>query len=601
MTMSRLWAVLLIVLLLAGCASGEMPETSDPSTAPTETEATDPGLYIPDSFVEQQTGGAVQVYDLDGKDYSWITPLNDRILLASWDEQTELTLLTGERGRVTASVAIGSDLTLDSSSWQITATGFAFYSEAENAVIYMDSGLSRIGSVSLPKGVNGKALIDPKSDNIYYCLADEIHVLDPDTRISRLIRKHSCADLQLTGIYFNGTVLSCRSTNLNGEERVVYLSSQTGETLSTDRNITALTTWENRYFAVRSDGIVKQQIFGTLDGPAQNLNTSGDLIAALPANGVVKYTLMEGGLELCFYDFASGQQTAGVTLPGVTEVTSLSVKGNYLLILAYEGITQRIYKWDILKSSVTDETVWVGPLYTDTAPDGVGLQECQKRVDALNKTHGLSIRIWQDAVKDTGGYVLELEYQTEAINKMLDELEPVLALFPENFLYKSVNTRVRICIVRSISDGITCAHYWRNDDFYIILSAGANVFEELLRATGYVISTNVMGNSPILDSWASLNPEGFTYGVPEGFMQYLEGETKAFADADSMQSITEDRSRLFWYAVKVDNAQMFQPPAMQAKLVLLCKGIRDAWRLERKTEVYPWEQYLHESIAYIKR
>ena len=48
-----------------------------------------------------------------------------------------------------------------------------------------------------------------------------------------------------------------------------------------------------------------------------------------------------------------------------------------------------------------------------------------------------------------------------------------------------------------------------------------------------------------------------------------------------------------------DNAKMFQAEATQNKLIMLCKAIRKAWRLEREEAVYPWEQYLKESIAYV--
>jgi hypothetical protein len=30
----------------------------------------------------------------------------------------------------------------------------------------------------------------------------------------------------------------------------------------------------------------------------------------------------------------------------------------------------------------------------------------------------------------------------------------------------------------------------------------------------------------------------------------------------------------------------------------ICLAILDAWRLERKSDIYTWEQYLQESIAY---
>ena len=598
--MKRLLLILLMLFFLVGCAGEELPETSEPSTEP-ETETTDPGLYMPDNSVEQQTGGAVRVYDPKNSGYTWMSVMGNKLLLASGEDSTELTVLAGDKCQVSASVSVEDELSFRGGDWQITAMGFAYVSQSSRSVIYMDSDLRQLASIPLPEDAAGNMLIDPKNDNIYYCVDDQIRALDTNTGISRLIRKQSCTSQELTGIYFDGSVLSCRLTGANGEEGVVYLSSQTGETLSTDTNITALTTHGNQYFATRNDGVVRQQIFGALDISAQSLNAPGELQPVLGMNGVVSYTVAESGLELRLYDLRSGQQTAGVTLPGVTAVTSFAADESNLWVLAYEGTAQRIYKWDAQKSPMIEDAVVTGPLYTASAPDVEGLQACQQRVDALNKTHGLAIRIWQDAVKDAGGYVLEPEYQTEAINKVLDELEPVLALFPENFLYKSVNTRVRICIVRSISGEATAEHYWLNDDSFIILSAGVNVYEELLKATGYVISTNVMGNSPILDGWSSLNPEDFTYGVTEGFEQYLTGETMAFADAGSMESVTEDRSRLFWYAMKADNAQMFQSPAMQGKLVLLCKGIRDAWRLERKTDVYPWEQYLHESIAYVKK
>lgn len=599
--MKRLLLILLALLLLAGCAVEEAPETSEPSTEPTTTEAPDPGLYVPDSAIEQQTGGAVRLYGLEESKYTWITAMGSKLLLASGEKTTDLTVLMGDKCQTAATASVDTDLA--AASLQITTMGLAYYSETKNSVIYLDGDLRQLDSVPLPEDAAGKVLIDPKNDNIYYCTADQIRALDPDTGISRLIRKQSCQSQDLLGIHFDGTVLSCRVTDLSGEEGIVYFSGQTGEALSNDQKIIALSTYEKKYFALRQDGAVRQQIFGSVSDTvtARSLNLTGDLKAVLSLGGVVKCAVTENGLVLDLYDLESGRRSASVTLPGVTEVTSITADKNSLWMLAFEGAVQRLYRWDVQESLVDDETVFAGPVYTAAAPDESGLQACQERVDALNKAHGLAIRIWQDAVKEPGRYVLQPEHQTEAINKCLDELEPVLALFPENFLYKSVNTRVRICIVRSVSEETVGLHYWLNDDSFIILSAGVNVREEFLKAVGYVISTNVMGNSPILDSWSSLNPQGFTYGAAEGFEQYLTGDAMAFADVESMQSVTEDRSRLFRYAMKADNAQMFQSPAMQAKLLLLCRGIRDAWRLERKTDVYPWEQYLTESIAYVKK
>ena len=80
----------------------------------------------------------------------------------------------------------------------------------------------------------------------------------------------------------------------------------------------------------------------------------------------------------------------------------------------------------------------------------------------------------------------------------------------------------------------------------------------------------------------------------------MEGQTRAFANETAMASVSDDRAMLFWQAMQPDNAEMFASETMQAKLLLLCHSIRDAWRLEKKTDTYPWEQYLNQSIAYVK-
>ena len=65
-----------------------------------------------------------------------------------------------------------------------------------------------------------------------------------------------------------------------------------------------------------------------------------------------------------------------------------------------------------------------------------------------------------------------------------------------------------------------------------------------------------------------------------------------------MTSAVEDRCSIFCNAMLPDNVELFQSEAMQKKLLLLCEAIRDAWNLKWKTAVYPWEQYLTQSIAY---
>jgi len=86
----------------------------------------------------------------------------------------------------------------------------------------------------------------------------------------------------------------------------------------------------------------------------------------------------------------------------------------------------------------------------------------------------------------------------------------------------------------------------------------------------------------------------------EGQLETMRREGRAFADAMSATSATEDRSRIFHQAMKPDNAETFASETMQKKLEMLCIAIRDTWDWKKSAETYPWEQYLNESLAYQK-
>ena len=64
----------------------------------------------------------------------------------------------------------------------------------------------------------------------------------------------------------------------------------------------------------------------------------------------------------------------------------------------------------------------------------------------------------------------------------------------------------------------------------------------------------------------------------------LEAERNAY-DGDAAEDAEGDVEESY-----------FQSAPMQAKLRTLCVGIRKAFDLEEKPEVYRWEQYLHEPL-----
>ena len=257
-----------------------------------------------------------------------------------------------------------------------------------------------------------------------------------------------------------------------------------------------------------------------------------------------------------------------------------------------------LLRWNLESTPVTDDVDYTGSVYTAENPDTEGLAECAKRGDAIGKQYGVTIRVFERALVSNDDFDIEVEYQTAAINRTLDKLEAVFKKFPDKFLYKSVSGSIRICIVRSIDGEQTSAYHWRDGDPFIILSAGVDIEKCFLQKFAYILDIHVLGNSSMVDDWTSLNPEGFAYNTQTTQVIYLEGETRAFADRTAMISVTDDRAMTFYYAIQEGNEEVFKSEIMQKKLQMLCKGIRDAWRLENSTGTFLWEKYLTEPIAY---
>ena len=583
--MKKLFALVLVCLLLTACGAGDVE--------PAETTENPNGLYLPDSTVELQTGGAVRAYPLKSGGTKVLAPMGGKLLLLQEDGM--LTALAGDLCQTAAMLQTEKNLTAAEAEYDICETGIAYYCENRRQVVRLNQWLQQTATYDLPENIQGRPAISLKKQEIYYFSDKTLRALSMQTGISRLLRTFTDEASALTGVYFDGAVLSC---SINGQTQ--YISSQTGQTLRTDQALMELHTHADRYLATRMDGQVLQQIFGTLSTEAKSLYAEeGKLVTALPLNGAVRYTAEETGLSLRFYDLTSGKQTAAVMLEGVPDPVAWCADSQYIWFVAGNKENQVLYRWDMSQSPAEDEAVYTGALYTAQSPDRGGLARCQKRVDELNNTYGVRIRIWQDAVLQTGEYTMIPEHQVAAIERFLDELETLLPQFPAKFLQKTVEAGwVRVCFVRSIEGGESNVQYWAEGDCYIAISQAGDVKTAFLQGLAYGIDSHVLGNSRDFDTWNALNPQGFAYGLTD--YSYLEGESRAFVDADSMRNPHEDRSRMIACAMAEGNQSLFESQIMQNKLLRICQGIREAYGLEKSKDSFFWEQYLNQSLAYTK-
>ncbi|MBQ8880817.1 MAG: hypothetical protein IJ030_01410 [Oscillospiraceae bacterium] len=609
--MKKFWIILLAALLLAGC-SGKLqnPGTTETTqstanTQTTEPKPTEPGLYAPDSAAEQQTGGAVRAYTLYEGNWFGLSTIGTDLLVIG--ENAMLTL-RGEEGWAVR-VHVGA-LSMDTEMDTYTS-GVAYYAPETRIVTVLSPELQQLSELELPETVVGTPVISLIRNEVYYFTGAEIRAINLTTGISRLLRQQESMEALLSDDYFDGNVLSCQVKDATGTVRTEYFSSETGQTYSQDQGIFEMQTAKDRYFIRRMDIQVQQMIFGTRSGEPKSLlippSEDSELVPVLEMNGVVSCRETAAGLELSFYSLATGKRTAWVSLAGVMCPAAIRCDGAYIWILAEEGGKQTLFRWDIAKSPVQDETVYTGPFYSPQNPDTKGLQECQKVADSYKTEYGVKVNIWKNAVKVTGDYTVVAEHQPQTVQEMLEKLQPTLAKFPDKFLQKTVEAGwIQVSLVRSIEGDRDWAHFWKDGDCWILISAKADVANAFIRGVAYAIDSHVLGNSRDFDfdRWNPLNPKGFAYANSyevQPKQEYLQGSTRAFTDAMAMSFIHEDRCRIFYNAMLKDNAEMFKASAMQAKLKRVCMGIREAYGLQKSEKTYPWEQYLTTSLAYVKK
>lgn len=591
--MKKLLIFLLACLMLTACAG--QPEDTVSTTEETTLPAT--GLYDPEHPIENTTNGAVRAYPLESNDCIELLSMGDKLVVVG---ENKLTVLQGDLCQVVAEL----DVKVDCDCISAAETGIAYYDEAEKEIVLLNPLLQKSKTYPLPEKLQGKPMINLPTQQAFYCDGQELRSLNLQTGISRLIRTFTEGELLLRGIFFDGDVLLCDVSTEDSFQQM-YVSTENGKTLSEDENVYILNTYEDRYFAMRSDGPINQTIVGARDGEAKSFQYDAVVgqtpVEALAVNGVVCWAVYEDGVGLTFYDIQSGHKTAAVQLGDIPRYVTFHTDSKYVwVVVAEENVKYVLYRWDVSLSPVEDDTVYTGPLYTYHNPDTEGLAALKKRVEEMNQTYGVRIAIWEDAMKTTGNYTFKPEHQVSAISERLDQLETVLSKFPKKFLRSTVEAGwIRICLVRSIESGEPYVQYWSGGDCYGAISMDAEITTAFLQCAAYGIDSHVMGNSRDFDTWNQLNPYGFSYGQ-EVNEKYLEGDSRAFVDALGMTNPHEDRSRIIAYAMMEGNAEMFASSTMQAKLLRVCEGIREAYGLEKSTETYLWEQYLNKSLAYTK-
>ena len=586
---------------MESAAAGTTPAATATTTLPTQTQ--------PDTPTEPNDE-TLQVLSSLAPDGYYLRCFHKGLLLFSGSESTTLTLLQGEDLSVLASVSLEFFLRADDPSIRIWEDALSYFDPVQQKTVVLDAALQEVASIAAPDGLVGSPVLSSDRNVLYYCTANALRAWDLRTGIRRLIRGFSYPSQTVSGLHLHDTVVQC-SVQEGTQTRTLLISVKDGRLAAEHDGPVSLTTQGNHYYASFLSGTVQALVFGDTSQSPQMLMPDGPFTQwyFLPSlHGVVTGQEAEdGSTELSYFDLTTGEKVAFLSLESQNRLVSAASDNQqvYLLLYDEQNLSTTICRWDITGQTSGEQS------YTSAySADSVALAQCQQTAREMSEKYGIEILIGPEAAAvQPWDYNLEAETLVSVLQQELNLLDQWLQQYPQEILSATASdfSSLKLCIVRSLTgtaesaslDSANGLHFDNDGDAYIVLAAGEYAEQALYHELFHVMEPHILNHSTAFDQWEMLNPAGFSYDCdfekneqrdPE---IYLTGEDRAFVDTYSMSFPAEDRARIMEYAMLPDGEERFQSRTMQAKLLKVCQGIREAYGLESEDTVFPWEQYLN--------
>jgi len=598
-------------------------ETPPLATVPVVAETEPVRMYAPDHPLEQAHQGALRVYPLTTRKTLGLRSLGDDLLLFSGYGSTTLTRLTGEELTLSVSKALDFELNSRDPSVQIHENGLSYYDPERWQTVVLNSSLEPVGHHVFTENIQGSAILSADQGTIYYCTADALRAWELESNIHRTVKELSYDQQVMTGLHLEDTVLQCRIQD-GSSIRTLFLDARTGKILAIRDGDVHLMTREDSYYAALPDGGVEQLVFGTVGEQPQILypeDLAGENFLLPEIRAIVTASeTADQDVMLCCYSLNSGTLLSRLTLPAfqVPKNIIATPEGDvYILVYDPDSDCDTVYRWDITAEIFAPQKS-KGKSYTTAYPDTAqdtpeALAQCRDYAAQLSQRHGIQIRVLEEAAAiQPWDYRFEAETSTRILMQELQLLDQRLSQYPQAILEKTGShfSGLNLCLVHRITgtadsgslSTATGVQFLDGTDAYVVIATGKYSQQALYHELFHVMETRILNKSSALDQWNDLNPQDFVYTMGSedlrGFEDYLSGESQAFVDSYSMTYPKEDRARIFENAMLPGNQALFAAPIMQAKLNALCRGIRQAYGLNKSADTFPWEQYLHKSMAF---
>ena len=620
--MKHILPLLLLCLLLCGCAQdAPAPETTSAPAPVYTTSAAPVGLYDANSALEQSYNGALRVYPTNIPTAYAMRSMDNGLLLFSGEHNTTLTLLTGEDLYITAQTELPFYLSPQDPSLRIGIGELSYYDPQTNSTVVLNSKLKAVSRIAAPADLVGSPILSADRNTLYYCTPDSIRAWDMETGIRRCIKEMAYDDQTLTALHRNDTILQCTVSD-NGEEiRTLLLSTDTGLLIQEWEGVLNLTTNGDYYYTSIPNGMIRSPVYGWGEEQPKTLlpkNLLSETFFLDDSQCAITYQgVSDGSAELQYYDLTTGLLRSTLNLSTDFYPTSIcdTMDGQvYVMIFDSDYGCETIFRWDVDALTANDNAIYTETYFRSSDPDEAGLFHCRAVAAEIGSKYGIQILVWEDALAvQPWDYDFVPEYLVPVIQQELELLDQRLSHYPQEMLSAAIAhfSGLKICLVRQIMgtaesgslENANGIQFFDGTDAYLALAVGEYSEQTLYHELFHVMETHIYTHSIAFDQWENLNPTGFEYdydyvtNLSRDPVTYLQGEERSFVDTYSMSYPKEDRARILEYAMLPNNHEVFQSLPMQRKLTTLCKGIREAFGLVQSPETYLWEQYLKEPLA----
>ena len=553
--MTRILLAAMLCLFLFGCGQA----------APAEA----PNRLTPTKDTENDT---LRCYPTDGAECRFFALGEDLLLLQTKEGAASLLCFTGKDLIQSASFPLeaGSSVQVEEN------TVFCYEPEGRQAIV-LDDTLQEQARLTLPEGTEGTPLF--YGGCLYYAMEDALMAAEFGTGIHRTLRSSHDAGLLPTAVF--GESLVCTS-----EEQSLFLCAEDGTSLGSGPRVVAS---GKRALAVRCRGNDCLYLGDTM----LPLPPGWRFLAFTPDNRRALLCREGDTTELGIYDLSTGNRTAQLALTGIPAPVQAVVTEDGRIFFQPEG-RSCLYQWMPDYEPARDLRLQIRPLATADKPDTKALEQCRKNASYLEERYGFSLLLNTEVLSaHPEACTIVPEHLAAMAEDALAQIGKALARFPQDFIRQVTGGagQTYLCPVRSIrKDGeeLEYLQYWCGADSYLFVAVTEQAGPSLIRGLTAMIDSRIFSASSAFDTWETLNPEGFRYGLD------AIPDRAYFADARSVLSAVEDRAGILLTAMESGNRELYGSAVLQAKLRRLSAALREVYSL---SGTLPWEQYLWEPLG----